>query len=54
MRQLLELAPELPIIAVSAYENYLQTMKKLGAVQVLAKPFRMKKLIKAVRKASRQ
>ena len=49
MRQLLELAPELPVIAVSAHETYLHWMKKLGAVQVLAKPFRMAKLVKIVR-----
>lgn len=54
MQRLLELAPELPVIAVSAYENYLQSMKKLGASQALAKPFRMAELIKAVRTASGQ
>lgn len=54
MRRLFELAPELPVIAVSAHENYLQSMKKLGASQALAKPFRMAELIKAVRTASGQ
>ena len=50
--RLLELAPDLSIIALSAHEPYLQTMKKLGAAHTLTKPFRMAALIEAVRSAS--
>lgn len=43
-----ETAPEAPVIAISAHESYLITMKKLGAARTLVKPFRMPVLIKII------
>ena len=54
MRQLLELDPELPVIAISAHAPYLEAMKMLGAAHMLTKPFRMPELIKILRLASRR
>lgn len=52
IRQLHELVPELPVIAISAHAPYLQAMKMLGAANVLSKPFRMAELVKVLRSAS--
>ena len=44
--------PELPIIAISGYgEAYLNAAKKLGASEVMAKPFSHIELINIVNKA---
>jgi len=48
MKRLRQLAPDLPVIAISAYEIYLETMTKLGASRSLHKPFKMAALIDAV------
>ena len=47
-RRLHQLAPGLPVIAISAHETYLGTMTKLGASRTLYKPFKMTALIDAV------
>ncbi len=48
MRRIHKLSPDVPVIAISAHEFYLNSMDKLGAVRTLAKPFRMSALIEAV------
>jgi len=48
MRWIHELAPEIPVIAISAHEPYLKSMKKLGAVRTLQKPFRKIVLLETV------
>lgn len=50
MRGIHELAPKAPVIAISAYEPYLKSMKKLGAVRTLVKPFQMPDLIEIIDK----
>ena len=52
MGRLRQLAPDLPVIAISAHEIYLETMTKLGANCSLYKPFKMTALIAAVTKLS--
>ena len=52
MRRLHQLAPGLPVIAISAHETYLETMTKLGASRSLYKPFKMTALIAAVTELS--
>ena len=48
LRRLRQLAPDLPVIAISDHETYLETMTKLGANCSLYKPFKMTALIGAV------
>ena len=48
MRKIHTLAPQAPVIAISAHAPYLKTMKKLGAVRTFTKPFRMSVLIEAI------
>ena len=48
MHRLRLLMPDLPIIAISAHQTYLENMTKLGASRSLSKPFRMTVLIGAV------
>lgn len=48
MNRLHNLAPGLPVIAVSGHEDYLKTMKKLGATHSLFKPFKLASLIDAL------
>jgi DNA-binding NtrC family response regulator len=50
MRGIHQLAPQAPVIAISAHEPYLTTMKKLGAARTLIKPFRMSALIEIIDK----
>ncbi len=52
MSRLRQLAPDLPVIAISAHEIYLETMTKLGANRSLYKPFKMTALIAAVTELS--
>ncbi|MBC8338309.1 MAG: response regulator [Rhodospirillales bacterium] len=48
MRWIHEVSPEIPVIAISAHEDYLKSMEKLGAARSLQKPFRIKALIETV------
>ncbi len=48
MRSIHDLSPDVPVIAISAYERYLWSMDGLGAARTLAKPFRISALIEAV------
>lgn len=48
MRWIHDLAPDVPVIAISAHEPYLRSMNKLGAARTLVKPFRISALIEAV------
>ncbi len=40
--------PDLPVIAMSGNPAYLETMKSLGAVAVLRKPFRTERLLTVI------
>ena len=48
MKMMFELAPGTPVIAISAFQSYLQSMEILGACHSLVKPFCMPALIEAV------
>ena len=48
MRWIHELNPYVPVIAMSAHEIYLVSMKKLGAARTLLKPFRMQVLLEVI------
>ncbi len=48
MKMILDMAPDTPIIAISAFQSYLHSMEILGACNSLVKPFRMPVLIEAV------
>ena len=45
IRTLSKIAPHLPIIAISGQGEYLRSAQKLGATQVLLKPFRRSRLL---------
>jgi len=45
IRALSKIAPHLPIIAISGQGEYLRSAQKLGATQVLLKPFRRSRLL---------
>jgi len=48
MRWIHEMAPEVPVIAISGHQAYLKYMEKLGAARSLQKPFNASVLIHAI------
>ncbi|NQU61958.1 MAG: response regulator [Rhodospirillales bacterium] len=48
MKALLEIKPDLPIIAMSGHDSYLKAMGVLGAARTFTKPLRLAVLIEAI------
>lgn len=53
LRWIKEIKPNLPVIAMSGFPQYLDFIKRLGATDTLKKPFKIKDLLKIIKRTTK-